>query len=159
MQIEEALEQMYIAEVLAEIAKRLNIAIGSSATFNFRYNEYLLHGPIIQPKFFNHPTYTFLVPFTFTTKGGNLFLVDYSKLQSELESIIKMYYFSRNITARDVTISLFAVMFEKDAKLKITDEGLTPLHIDILKQNLTILNQIVEKLINDNLVNQIEKYE
>ena len=45
------------------------------------------------------------------------------------------------------------------AKIKITDEGLTPLHIDILKQNLTIMNQIVEKMINDNLVNQIEKYE
>lgn len=157
MQIEEALEQMYIAEVLAEIAKRLNISIGTSSTFNFRYNDYILHGPIIQPHFFNHPTYTFLVPFTFTARGGAFFLIDFSKIQSALESTIKTYYFSTNITARDVTISLFAVMFEKDAKLQITDEGLTPLHIDILKQNLTIMNQIVEKMINDNLVNQIEK--
>lgn len=58
----------------------LNAYIGSSATFNFRYNEYLLHGPIIHPKFFNHPTYTFLVPFTFTAKGGAFFLIDYSKI-------------------------------------------------------------------------------
>ena len=150
---------MYISEVLAEIAKRLNIAIGTSSPLNFRYNDYILHGPIIQPKLFNHQTYTFLVPFTFAAKGGAFFLIDFSKIQSALESIIKTYYFSANITARDVTISLFAVMFEKDAKIKITDEGLTPLHIDILKQNLTIMNQIVEKMINDNLVNQIEKYE
>lgn len=146
---------MYVSEIITEISKYLNNDISTSIISKFNYNEYMLYGPVIKPQFLNRPTYSYLVPFLINTRGGKLYIIDFSKIQNAFETVIKTYYFTTNFTARDAHISLLAIISEKDAMLEITSKGLTSSHFDILKTNLTIMNQLVVKLIENDLIDVI----
>ncbi len=157
MKVDEAFAPHFVTQAVADIAKKLNTAIGTSG-LHFRYLELNLQGPIIMPKLGKFPTYTLKVPFSYSTIANSFFyIIDYSKCESVLDKLFHEYFFRNDFTSRDFEIALMSNIIDGKPALFVPDYNINEERLAILKNNCIIVNKLVEKLSNDALVKEIKE--